>query len=678
MAKLTFVLEDDQEVVVPLTERITVGRAEDNDVVVDDDRVSKHHAEILPLAGDRYEVIDLGSVAGTFVNEERVKTRVLRTGDHLAFGPLQGRFELEDEEPAPAATRPVASTVTAPVALKTAKVPVQTTKVPVPEEEKTAPPLIQTQAEAPKAPPAPEPKGDKEQPPAPMPASAADEPALREAIGKLEKEKARLEQETTAAEASLEEWRMKASKERNAHENRLSTLRSAEERLLPLQAAAKHAETTHGEWLAAIQVLAVEHEEKSAALIKATQDHDQKMANAKELTAKADAARQELEALALQHSQEAARLKQTQQDSSQEETRLQQLRQDCTQEAARLARLKEQAETEQQQARDQNEAQLRLLNEQNTLKLQQEREASETRLTELRRQQAECESNAQKARAAAETQEKEAVAVAEKIAQLRQEQMQAEESASRAQANLTAWEADASSASQKLDEITLALSQATTRLAEVEAQHASLALTDHQISQLNSGLASLVQQHAAADQRLSTTQAQLAEAESSLAAQTATLQSLEAEEAAAKGRLSTISGQKEDLEAEVATLSATIKEHRSTLEQIQRHAAEHEEAKRALEATRNELQDLTSRLTPLRDWKEAMDQLYARFAALPQGTPESQDLWREIETGKAMLIRHIMSLHTRVPRIVHIEFSRQGVKPGTPMKSERVRSKGKT
>lgn len=660
MAKLTFVLEDDQEVVVPLIERITVGRAEDNDVLVDDERISKHHAEVIPLANGAFEVGDLGSAAGTFVNDERVTRRVLRNGDRLAFGPLHGRFDLEQEASAGGPPEPPAvSTRTAPVALKTARVPLKTTKVPVAEEPRTAP-----AAEAPAKAAAPV-------------STTADTARERPAISQLEKDKARLEQEVAAAEEALEEWRMKAAKERNSHENRLSTLRAAEERLLPLQAAAKHAEATHGEWLAAIKGLAVEHEEKSAELLKAIQEHEQKTAEAEGLTADADSLRQDIETLTLRQNEESARLQRMQQEGAQEQARLQQLRQESADEATRLARLKEQTETELQQAREQHAAQLEVLNEQHTLKLQLESAESETRLAELRRQQSECERILHEARARAEAQERDAQATAEKIARLRQEQEHAQEAAASAQAALSTHEENASTARLKLDEMTLALGQATARLAEVEAQHQSLALTDHQVAQLNDGLASLVQQHAEAGQRLSTVQGRLAEAEGGLAAQTAALQELAAKEAATKGSIGQAEARKADLEAEATALSATIREHRSTLDQIRRHAAEHEEARRALEAVRTELQELTARLTPLRDWKEAMDQLYARFAALPQGTPESQDLWREIETGKAMLIKHIMSLHTRVPRIVHIEFSRQGVKPGTPMKSERVRSKGK-
>ncbi|HBJ87447.1 MAG TPA: hypothetical protein DDZ88_27040 [Verrucomicrobiales bacterium] len=98
---------------------------------------------------------------------------------------------------------------------------------------------------------------------------------------------------------------------------------------------------------------------------------------------------------------------------------------------------------------------------------------------------------------------------------------------------------------------------------------------------------------------------------------------------------------------------------------------------RAIKTARKELAELTKLLTPMRDWKEAMDLLYARFADLPQSSPEAQEVWREIEAGKAALRKHILATQTRAPRIMHIEFARS-TKPGTPMKSERLRGQAKT
>lgn len=102
MAKLTFALEDGQEVIVPLTERLTLGRGDDNDVVVNDDSLALQHAEILPHASGSFELRDLGSTTGTFVNEQRVQTCRLIQGDRLTFGTLTAVLDLE----APADTLP--------------------------------------------------------------------------------------------------------------------------------------------------------------------------------------------------------------------------------------------------------------------------------------------------------------------------------------------------------------------------------------------------------------------------------------------------------------------------------------------------------------------------------------------------------------------------------------------
>ncbi|MBO0745683.1 MAG: FHA domain-containing protein, partial [Candidatus Dormibacteraeota bacterium] len=52
--------------------RLRVGRAADNEVVLTDLTVSRHHAELLGDAARGWEVVDLGSANGTFVNGQRV------------------------------------------------------------------------------------------------------------------------------------------------------------------------------------------------------------------------------------------------------------------------------------------------------------------------------------------------------------------------------------------------------------------------------------------------------------------------------------------------------------------------------------------------------------------------------------------------------------------------------
>ena len=96
MAKLTFILEDGQEVEVPLTETITIGRSEGNSVVVDDDLISPNHAEILITLDGRMQVIEVDAGTGTFVNDLRVQSYPLRHGDRLAFGPLVALLDAQE------------------------------------------------------------------------------------------------------------------------------------------------------------------------------------------------------------------------------------------------------------------------------------------------------------------------------------------------------------------------------------------------------------------------------------------------------------------------------------------------------------------------------------------------------------------------------------------------------
>ncbi len=64
---------------------ITIGREEDNDIQLNDERVSRVHAKIQE---DRGQVIltDLNSTNGSRVNGHPVQLRVLRPGDHLQIG----------------------------------------------------------------------------------------------------------------------------------------------------------------------------------------------------------------------------------------------------------------------------------------------------------------------------------------------------------------------------------------------------------------------------------------------------------------------------------------------------------------------------------------------------------------------------------------------------------------
>ena len=66
---------------------IAIGRATDNDLVLDDDLlVSRHHAQLRALPGGRYELADLGSSNGTFVNGRRIERAELEEFDVISIG----------------------------------------------------------------------------------------------------------------------------------------------------------------------------------------------------------------------------------------------------------------------------------------------------------------------------------------------------------------------------------------------------------------------------------------------------------------------------------------------------------------------------------------------------------------------------------------------------------------
>jgi serine phosphatase RsbU (regulator of sigma subunit) len=63
----------------------TIGRESDNDLVLRDNRASRHHARIVEEGGS-FVIEDLASKHGVFVNRERVERRSLRHGDVIHFG----------------------------------------------------------------------------------------------------------------------------------------------------------------------------------------------------------------------------------------------------------------------------------------------------------------------------------------------------------------------------------------------------------------------------------------------------------------------------------------------------------------------------------------------------------------------------------------------------------------
>lgn len=75
--------------VIPLeSTQITIGRGLNNDVILEDTRVSRHHAQ-LRYRAKRFWVTDLGSTNGTYINGQQIEEQALRDGDVLSLGGLE-------------------------------------------------------------------------------------------------------------------------------------------------------------------------------------------------------------------------------------------------------------------------------------------------------------------------------------------------------------------------------------------------------------------------------------------------------------------------------------------------------------------------------------------------------------------------------------------------------------
>lgn len=74
---------------------VLIGRDQQNDLVLDDRRVSRKHAEIRLRLG-RYTLYDLQSTNGTYVNGRRIAEKVLEDGDRVSIGGLELLFRAAD------------------------------------------------------------------------------------------------------------------------------------------------------------------------------------------------------------------------------------------------------------------------------------------------------------------------------------------------------------------------------------------------------------------------------------------------------------------------------------------------------------------------------------------------------------------------------------------------------
>jgi FHA domain len=71
---------------------VRIGRHSDNDIILSGETVHRHHAMLVAIQPDVYELQDLGGVNGTRVNGARCAQMLLASGDIIELGDLRARF----------------------------------------------------------------------------------------------------------------------------------------------------------------------------------------------------------------------------------------------------------------------------------------------------------------------------------------------------------------------------------------------------------------------------------------------------------------------------------------------------------------------------------------------------------------------------------------------------------
>src|SRR5580658_10150676 len=87
---------------------IRIGRVPGNDIVLSDLDVSRYHAELRRNPDGSFEIIDLGSHGGTYVNGKRITHQMLTEQDAISIGHatfrLSGGELSQDADEMPAIT----------------------------------------------------------------------------------------------------------------------------------------------------------------------------------------------------------------------------------------------------------------------------------------------------------------------------------------------------------------------------------------------------------------------------------------------------------------------------------------------------------------------------------------------------------------------------------------------
>lgn len=87
--------------VYPLDRAVTnIGRMLDNHLVIDDPRVSRHHAQVRAVQG-HFVLADLESTGGIFVNGRRVTETIMYPNDIISLAGVILTFQQDEPHPRP-------------------------------------------------------------------------------------------------------------------------------------------------------------------------------------------------------------------------------------------------------------------------------------------------------------------------------------------------------------------------------------------------------------------------------------------------------------------------------------------------------------------------------------------------------------------------------------------------
>ena len=87
------IAQDEKATRYPITHTTwRIGRSKDNEMTLDDNSISRRHAEIQRVGNGKFILYDLDSLNGVFVNEEKITKKKLEEGDIIEIGDIFLRF----------------------------------------------------------------------------------------------------------------------------------------------------------------------------------------------------------------------------------------------------------------------------------------------------------------------------------------------------------------------------------------------------------------------------------------------------------------------------------------------------------------------------------------------------------------------------------------------------------